>query len=1329
MSLSISERIPPFSQLSAVKTTSTNPAQEMCYQVMRITAISLGVLAASCAAAALLSYYGATPASIPETASIASPLAEFPRLQNDAALLIHALEKGALGYSNICPRNEEFFLSSTRLQQSTSIAQLESNLHFSMEKARASLSLSEEEIKKHGSKHGNQMQMERIDQAIDLQGMEIPERKIISNKRVLKFLKQTKPEIFEHWQELKKLYASHQGTVPFLQTKEAKKHLNTIQELIKEAFSQDTNQNNLANISEWIQETLTGKNNRNLLKGVAEWLHQRQEAGDCLMIRSTGAEDLKQVSNAGGNESPPYIHPSQQDVMQAAGKVIASYFGESSLQNRINAGTNPFEEELQLAVIAQVLIGERIGGEKNLKAIPTSFVLFTNEPLYIGDEKFRVMRISASYGHGEGVVNSQGIATDTAFLLRSEVNPDQLYILYNNQEKLERLAPIEQDGKFVLTKLANPKQLVSRPSLTERHLAQIYRSGLVMESFHQEPRDIEGVVKGDTVYFVQNRSVNRKPMLPTFLKDKTGSIDQVQTKSLVVGKASVITISNKDEILFAQTLKEAEEIAKKREAGSYRLIIVGSPEPANSHPVTNFSYLQIPCLYAPNLQAAKDLIEKIDARFQVVVCTQTASMHLWDSKKANLQESIKEGFGVHPANIAISLPLQNSPPSSADSSQDLDALLIKLRESLNPEESSKTLAQISAKTQGMLKNEIARIETFMKHKTFAPQVDAKLQILHALDAKIGEVLGETAARIANPKGRLERLFHIKTLEAILTGSNVGIGQYSFAQAKAVIQSLERLIAYQNDLPCMSRCTDLLLMGDQTLALETFENWQDFLKKLEMSLEQKVVSEKQFREFQQIISIFSKAEAMPQFISLLPKDSNPTQLVADTIAHFNATDLEFMTNLNQMISSIKQQERSISSFSDPKTYDAAWDALKQLTIQVSSKEWLSSVQNASSFAKLIAYNVMRNALTLLDDSLKTMKKSDLFPVSEHATLFKEMLKPYFQLMENWARIVPFKYIGMNARGIDPDESPALGHFRNREIQLNDYIKSMQDIFQRLHPDTPGSLLPSAKFNVKTSILSGGERFTRPQTLEDMQTLLHQNSINWIASLYEDALERTDLAQSMFPTPFKEALHIMETDVSFAPSQFKYADSTIWLHKMRRVGVNIDKETITAYYNIPIKHHSGRIELVYDIHSSKLLFRGYFLGESSVRCNLIGVIPQILINAGIFKAEQPVSADSQAMSFSVEVEPKNLPALLKDYKEMIGWGGGTEPHDIYRQFLERWAGSHPEIFDVVLPSIHTICRSNAQKGFALELFLRTGILPDPIADKLRLEAKKFPYPGDY
>ncbi len=76
--------------------------------------------------------------------------------------------------------------------------------------------------------------------------------------------------------------------------------------------------------------------------------------------------------------------------------------------NRINSGQNPFEQDLKLAVTIQELIGEQVGGNTRSNEIPISLVLFTDEPLSSGSGGFRVMRISASYGHGEGVVGNLG---------------------------------------------------------------------------------------------------------------------------------------------------------------------------------------------------------------------------------------------------------------------------------------------------------------------------------------------------------------------------------------------------------------------------------------------------------------------------------------------------------------------------------------------------------------------------------------------------------------------------------------------------------------------------------------------------------------------------------------------------------------------------------------------------------------------------------------------------------------------------------------------------------------------------------------------------------
>ena len=93
-----------------------------------------------------------------------------------------------------------------------------------------------------------------------------------------------------------------------------------------------------------------------------QWLNDVAKLGNYLMVRSTGAEDSKASANAGGNVSVAYVKPTRASLAEAMGKVVISYFGKSSLQNRLNADLNPFKEELKLAVTTQELIGESLWG-------------------------------------------------------------------------------------------------------------------------------------------------------------------------------------------------------------------------------------------------------------------------------------------------------------------------------------------------------------------------------------------------------------------------------------------------------------------------------------------------------------------------------------------------------------------------------------------------------------------------------------------------------------------------------------------------------------------------------------------------------------------------------------------------------------------------------------------------------------------------------------------------------------------------------------------------------------------------------------------------------
>ena len=261
----------------------------------------------------------------------------------------------------------------------------------------------------------------------------------LTSEEVEPYLRKKAPKFFEGWQKLKESYEQDPGH--FFKDKSTLVLIEQIKNHVITAFA-----------------TLGAPWEARL----NQWLKP-----DCYyIVRSSGAEDGK-AANAGGNLSLKYVPP--EKVASSMGEVIASYFDKRSLQNQHKGGTNPFAV-CPLSVTSQELIGEPMGGEKDPANIPVSAVLFSNEPLYIGGEEFRMMRLSATLGHGEGVVGNEGIATDTFIVLQSRVHPDKLYIVDNISSKPERLAPVE--GK--LQPLPNPRELIDAPTINKAMLQRLF---------------------------------------------------------------------------------------------------------------------------------------------------------------------------------------------------------------------------------------------------------------------------------------------------------------------------------------------------------------------------------------------------------------------------------------------------------------------------------------------------------------------------------------------------------------------------------------------------------------------------------------------------------------------------------------------------------------------------------------------------------------------------------------------------------------------------------------------------------------------------------------
>jgi hypothetical protein len=1126
---------------------------------------------------------------------------------------------------------------------------LETRISDLMEASRKNLSLSPEELSKYGKKHENLVLMAMLVEALQIPGVYVPRPQGISSDAVRAFLEKTAPAVFEQWNALGTFYSNYKGQGAFLDQPKVKQHLKAIDQGIAEAFAH-------------VSSSKAAFQALGLPDAMRQWLKLMQQHDHYLMVRSTGAEDSRQTANAGGNLSKAYVSPEQAALLQSVGEVVQSYFGAASLQNRLNAGQNPFKQELKLAVTAQELIGEKIGGAKNAREIPRSLVLFTNEPLYIGNEKFRVMRISATYGHGEGVVGNRGIATDTALLLISEAHPDRVYTLYDNQAKPTRLAPIATPEGISLEKIANPPELQRQRVLDDTLLKKLYHWGVVGEKFfNNEPTDMEIVIKDGVIYPVQARRVNRRPMLPTYLDlrkltalPRSPILGQLKGEMIVPGKASVLLCTKPSEVLFAPTLEQAEKMY--REDSGVKLVVVAQQEPANSHPVVNFSNLGVSCLYMPDAEQVQKMIAGLTPDQPLAACVQTATLQTLDKKLADPAKLISEGFAVHPAKIAISLPLEErlakaSTPSKVP--QEIKDLLLDLRSAATAETASAKLKELQA--HGWIRQLKTRKEQLQAHmqqlKIVPHSVHETVRFLEKLQRAVDAAFAETHAQLQHyaAEKRLKPLFHAKALEKVLfddASKHAGVGRYTISELEPILEATQAQIDYQKQLPHAAHFADILPAGYQGLSKEAETSWTQFLLELEPLASSGQISSQQVRQLKQFVATLEKAQALPAWLTFFfPSASgSPLEKLQHVLKGLPPEQGPFIQQLLAQKERMQELRSQQDAFGDPKKFDQVWPELQKITegfhlesqglfarlsqlafggeksSTLSLKQQLAA---ATPITWMMAVKTMQDLVDLFDGSIKAMKSGADWTPEEKTKKFKVMLQPYFALLENW--LLQF----------EQSKTIPVAEFWS----IDTYLARMKAIMRDTPDNHADQLRPSQEFSVSAAVLGAKTAFERhyPQKLEDLFTLIHQNLIVCTTAI-DNVLVTPDIVQhSTLPATLKAALENL--------TQAKFGRA------IQRIGFDVTEKHVNVHYNVPLRNHSGKLILSYDKFTGETILTGQLLGQARSRWPLVARMGTILSEAGVLPFSKALVQGNQEVIFTWKIENEQmLKIALEEYGQM-------------------------------------------------------------------------------
>lgn len=1123
----------------------------------------------------------------------------------------------------------------------------DSNLHQAMAAARPFIKQGLD-TRDCGSKWDRLIQMHSLQEVLQTPNFSIPKPIGIRSPVILTFLTKHAPKALEDWNDLCRIYQAQEQheKLTFLQQEKVILTIQQIEACIIDAF------NNAAKDPASYPELA-------LLPSLKLHDSEGHHTDHFLMVRSTGAEDEKTAANAGGNKSVDYVPPTQQEIMQAIGPVVASYFSVKSLKNRLNSGKNPFQDPIQSAIFVQQLIGEALleketeGPERNPQSIPSSFVCFSCEPLWVGQEKFRTMCISATFGHGEGVVGERGIPTDFWIILISEVDPHRLYIIPKIRNKSMRLAPVGSQNHIKLEKVKNPPEIAKTPSLSQEQLYGIFANAVNTEVFFDEGAlDIEGVCKGGVIHFVQARPVTRQPVQAHYFDtaalnqtQKAALVQSAQVKPLVPGHCNVVEITEKDQLLVAETLDDALEDYNPEK---HRLVIVHEHNPGLSHAYVTFSALGVPCLVEPNRINMAEITRQIDPTSPLLACTQKAQLYLWDRRKADPQECIKKSFGKHPAKItpsSLSRSLHLEEPREV--LEDLQALFLRLRHpehavALAALEALEKHPAITAIQQTRLRYE----KEFQQYPNLPPKV---LKIVHALkeyDSSVSEAFVHTKRVFSKfnehlyAQNRLQCLFYAEVLEGTLLESHKepgAVGRCNVMCIERMSQAIDLIIHYQKTLTKMNSAftetpayfADLLMDVKKipNADPEIFENWQEFLLNLEIAANRKEISPEEIDKFKKMIKTIRKLGVFPRWFLFFFPYSNQQATKECSIESFKSLlaqyDLENASfqKLMDISFQVNHMSEMQEQFANPKTFQQAWKELHNIVNKITESPEIFNRQSPYSLEGQIAHQTMERLVTVFDSSIKIMKMSRKFSENEKTQLFKEMLIPFHRLLKSWSSWKDGQYsklivcIGNLLQNI-PDNDPE---------QLRSYPGFSCNFF--IESYSKNQCVDDREWYFKNPP-------SKPRTLEDIFTTTHQTFLKTLLLPLPESWEKT----SHLPISVKQG--IRELQQNHFPC----------------IGLNVTEDEIIYRSFRSFQVHCAQIDLVYKKATQQMTLNILFTGEDfGNRWDSIKRWVNMLDANGILQLDSRIKHFRNDLSFSWKInthtQTNNLSLVLSQLSELI------------------------------------------------------------------------------
>lgn len=890
-------------------------------------------------------------------------------------------------------------------------------------------------------------------------------------------------------------------------------------------------------------------------------------ADELFMVRSTSNEDRVDIANPGGNESVP---SAGRDAGKSVGKVIASYFSDKSLSQRLKSREDITSALPLTACLVQKMIGEGLSSD----IPPVSGVVYTD-----GGH----IRIQSAPGHGELVVNSKG-------------NFDSYYIDPANnvfaevREKRFRMVPSHdgEAGKMSLQDRSNPFEIATAPSLTKGVAERMADIARFAESKYGMRMDIEFVYdpSKDEIHLVQARPIpegHRRSLAPSALSPEfiaTEKPESIKTSVITPDIMSATIIEDQSALLICDTIEEALNIYLGSKDGRIKAVIIAREAPDTSHEAGMFTSMAIPVMQAPSLHAARDFAGKL-VESRMVIDPQHSSIY-------------RIGRDKEPAIVNGMFKSTLSPNVTALGAKYDPTEVKAILKSYTGTAKYKDLAELTADLDELLTSSFGSDQAENKQKIAHMMVRATVA---AKDGKIkkqlyqeimqtGTALYKTLDNIEKASAHDPEIFrHYLNLHQKFSGLFTSRGKKdvlvdslvtNMAATKKTANVLSGISAerLESMTPVQTELfTEMMKLRSHIITEEGKKNWEYFCYDAAV---------KHPDILRGLVGNITKLHLQDfwlntEFMQAYATDKDHTLENLDV--KFNA-GREQRSKLMESAKIIDSLEQQISMWSDPANFAKLNTNLKK---SLEALDALLTIDSTDPMNAQLAFMQLNKLVDTIDLSIKSLQTSSLYEDKiAQVQNFKTVLGSFMTLLEKQS-------IADNPNG----------------VMVSSRLKRIKAKLTAAPDNIPAHLLPSAGFSVAQASIYQESRleFRRAEenlkSLADFHTLIHQGLIS---SIERRSYEHNMLLTRILPEPLKETMKLLEAEIFGVPNNIAlpgYPFLSLGYHpeQIHAQIINIDfsHPNIKIYYNTPLREHSLQFSLGYDTQTKKTILHYQFVGE--------------------------------------------------------------------------------------------------------------------------------------